>query len=78
MAYNSLIEKAQSRERERQRDDARRLRKVEQNFVELLASVGFIEPSTSWEFVRERLGDHPAFKVSCSKYKLLFIKIGIV
>ncbi|CAH8853167.1 unnamed protein product [Trichobilharzia szidati] len=62
LAYDSLLEKAQNRERERQRDDARRMRKLEQNFCEMLSSSNFIQPTTSWEEVREKLGDHPAFK----------------
>ncbi|KAK4470881.1 hypothetical protein MN116_006394 [Schistosoma mekongi] len=62
MTYDSLLEKAQGRERERQRDDARRMRKLEQHFCEMLAASSFIQSNTSWEEVREKLSDHPAFK----------------
>ncbi|CAH8595546.1 unnamed protein product [Heterobilharzia americana] len=62
MTYDSLLEKAQGRERERQRDDARRIRKLEQSFCEMLSGSSFIQSNTSWEEVREKLSDHPAFK----------------
>ncbi|KAF6777589.1 hypothetical protein AHF37_02620 [Paragonimus kellicotti] len=61
LSFESLLEKAQGRERERQRDDARRLRKLEQNFCEMLCSAKFIRPDTTWEEIRDRLEDHPAF-----------------
>ncbi|THD21003.1 Pre-mRNA-processing factor A [Fasciola hepatica] len=62
MTFDSLLEKAKGRERERQRDDARRLRKLEQNFCGMLSSANFIRPDTSWDEVRERFNDHPAFR----------------
>ncbi|CAH8594741.1 unnamed protein product [Schistosoma haematobium] len=62
MTYDGLLEKAQGRERERQKDDARRMRKLEQNFCEMLTNSSFIQSNTSWEEVREKLSDHPAFK----------------
>ncbi|VDP79525.1 unnamed protein product [Echinostoma caproni] len=62
MTFDSLLEKAKGRERERQRDDARRLRKLEQNFCDMLSSASFIRPDTSWDEVRERFNDHPAFR----------------
>ncbi|KAF8569421.1 hypothetical protein P879_04596 [Paragonimus westermani] len=61
LSFESLLEKAQGRERERQRDDARRLRKLEQNFCEMLCSAKFIRPDTTWEEIRDRLENHPAF-----------------
>lgn len=64
MTYDGLLEKAQGRERERQKDDARRMRKLEQNFCEMLTNSSFIQSNTSWEEVREKLSDHPAFKVN--------------
>lgn len=64
MTFDSLLEKAKGRERERQRDDARRLRKLEQNFCDMLSSANFIRSDTSWDDVREKFNDHPAFRVS--------------
>ncbi|CAL8106225.1 unnamed protein product [Calicophoron daubneyi] len=62
MSFDSLLEKAHGRERERQRDDARRLRKLEQNFCDMLSSADFIGPETTWEQVRDRFSDNPAFQ----------------
>ncbi|KAG5451747.1 Pre-mRNA-processing factor 40 B [Clonorchis sinensis] len=61
MTYESFLEKAQGRERERQRDDARRMRKLEQNFCEMLCSAKFIGHNTTWEEVRDHFSGHPAF-----------------
>lgn len=61
MAFDSLLEKAHGRERERQRDDARRLRKLEQSFRDMLSSANFTDSDVTWEEVRNRFANHPAF-----------------
>ncbi|CAH8536025.1 unnamed protein product [Dicrocoelium dendriticum] len=61
MAFDSLLEKAHGRERERQRDDARRLRKMEQSFRDMLSSANFTDSDVTWEEVRNRFASHPAF-----------------
>nr|VZI12378.1 unnamed protein product [Spirometra erinaceieuropaei] len=63
LTFNSLIEKAHGRETERQREEARRLRKQEQAFCEILRQITDppIRADTPWEVVSERLGNHPAF-----------------
>lgn len=66
LTFNSLLEKAQGRERERQREDARRLKKQEQAFCDMLHQAGepTIRTDTQWEEIVERFSTHPAFLVS--------------
>ncbi|VDL90239.1 unnamed protein product [Schistocephalus solidus] len=65
LTFNSLLEKAHGRETERQREEARRLRKQEQAFCEMLRQTADppIRADTPWEVVSERLANHPAFTV---------------
>merc|ERR1711992_303328 len=51
LTYNSLLEKAEAKEKERVKEESRKLRKLETNFRTLLAKLP-IEPSTPWETAR--------------------------
>lgn len=65
LIFDSLMEKARNRERERQREEARRVHKLEQAFVEMLRQADPpIEGTTSWEEVAERFSSQSAFNVS--------------
>lgn len=66
LVFDSLMEKAQGRERERQREEARRMRKFELAFCEMLREA--VDPpirtDTTWEEVSERFSDNTTFNVS--------------
>ncbi|KAG8330216.1 PRP40 pre-mRNA processing factor 40, variant 2 [Homalodisca vitripennis] len=61
LTYNALLEKAEARERERQKEESRRLRKLESSFRSLLRDTD-VDYHTVWEDVREKLADHEAFR----------------
>ncbi|XP_038608697.1 pre-mRNA-processing factor 40 homolog B [Tachyglossus aculeatus] len=55
LTFNSLLEKAETREREREKEAARRLRRREAAFRGMLRQAAPpLEPGTSWDQVRER------------------------
>ncbi|XP_074835620.1 pre-mRNA-processing factor 40 homolog B isoform X2 [Carettochelys insculpta] len=59
LTFNSLLEKAEAREREREKEEARKLRRREAAFKSMLRQAAPpLEPGASWDEVRERfLGD---------------------
>ncbi|KAL5962322.1 hypothetical protein TSMEX_009935 [Taenia solium] len=60
--FDGLMEKARNRERERQREEARRMHKLEQAFFEMLRQADPpIEATTTWEEVSERFSSHASF-----------------
>lgn len=61
LTYNSLLEKAEAREKERLKDEARRLKKLEAAFKSLLARHS-IQLETKWEDIRSRFEHDPAFE----------------
>lgn len=62
LTYNSLIEKAEAREKEREKEEARKVKKIENNFKNLLAeSDPPIQPQDSWQNIRSNFASHPAF-----------------
>ncbi|VEL12417.1 unnamed protein product [Protopolystoma xenopodis] len=65
LTYESLIEKARGRERERQREDARRLKRLEQAFCDMLraASDPPVRVNSPWEEIRDRFQAHPSYQV---------------
>ncbi len=65
LVFDSLMEKAHGRERERQREEARRMLKLEQAFCEMLreATNPTIRADTSWEDISERFSTPPSFTV---------------
>lgn len=61
LTYNSLLEKAEAREKERLKDEARRLKKLEASFANLLSKAD-IELDTKWDQIRTKLEGEPAFE----------------
>ncbi|XP_060083789.1 pre-mRNA-processing factor 40 homolog B-like isoform X2 [Ylistrum balloti] len=63
LTYNSLIEKAEARERERLKEEARKLRKLEGNFKTMLKNLNPpIEVEHRWEEVRSRIEKEAAYE----------------
>ncbi|XP_043821023.1 pre-mRNA-processing factor 40 homolog B isoform X1 [Dromiciops gliroides] len=63
LTFNSLLEKAEAREREREKEEARRLRRREAAFRSMLRQAApALEPGTGWEEVRERFVCDSAFE----------------
>ncbi|XP_063421963.1 pre-mRNA-processing factor 40 homolog B-like isoform X1 [Mytilus trossulus] len=63
LTYNSLIEKAEAREKERLKEEARKLRKIESSFRNLLKSgPAQIDETSRWEDVREKLEKDSAYQ----------------
>ncbi|XP_065928816.1 pre-mRNA-processing factor 40 homolog B isoform X2 [Magallana gigas] len=63
LTFNSLIEKAEAREKERLKEEARKLRKLESQFRTALKQISpQIEPESKWEDVKEKLEKDPVFE----------------
>lgn len=54
LTYNSLIEKAEAREKERLKEEARKLKKMETNFKNVLSKIG-VEMDTKFEEAKAKL-----------------------
>lgn len=62
LTFNSLLEKAEAREREREKEEARRVRRREAAFRSMLRQAApALELGTAWEEVRERFVCDSAF-----------------
>ncbi|XP_069509983.1 pre-mRNA-processing factor 40 homolog B isoform X2 [Ambystoma mexicanum] len=62
LTFNSLLEKAEAREREREKDEARKLRRREAAFKTMLKQAApALESNSNWEDVRERFISDPSF-----------------
>merc|ERR1712156_717137 len=68
LTYNSLLEKAEAKEKERVKEESRKLRKLETNFRTLLAKLP-IEPTTPWETARPQLEKEPEFEAISQEYE---------
>lgn len=63
LAFNSLLEKAEAREREREKEEARKMKRKESAFKSMLKQAAPpIEVDSAWEEVRERFVKEPAFE----------------
>uniref|UniRef100_A0A3Q3VR52 Pre-mRNA-processing factor 40 homolog A n=1 Tax=Mola mola TaxID=94237 RepID=A0A3Q3VR52_MOLML len=63
LAFNSLLEKAEAREREREKEEARKMKRKEAAFKNMLKqATPPLEPETTWEAVRERFLKESAFE----------------
>nr|XP_045008239.1 pre-mRNA-processing factor 40 homolog B isoform X9 [Jaculus jaculus] len=63
LTFNSLLEKAEAREREREKEETRRMRRREAAFRSMLRqAVPALELGTAWEEVRERFVCDSAFE----------------
>ncbi|MBN3307462.1 PR40B factor, partial [Amia calva] len=62
LTFNSLLEKAEAREKEREKEEARKLRRKESAFRSMLKqATPALEPQANWEDVRERFLTDSAF-----------------
>ena len=68
LTYNSLLEKAESKEKERMKEETRKLRKLETSFRTMLAKLP-IDPSTPWETARPQLEKQPEFEAITQEYE---------
>ncbi|KAM8857942.1 pre-mRNA-processing factor 40 homolog A [Synchiropus picturatus] len=63
LAFNSLLEKAEAREREREKEEARKMKRKEAAFKNMLKqATPPLEPDATWEEVRERFSKEAAFE----------------
>ncbi|XP_029769311.1 pre-mRNA-processing factor 40 homolog B isoform X2 [Terrapene carolina triunguis] len=63
LTFNSLLEKAEAREREREKEEVRKLRRREAAFKSMLKQAAPpLEPGSSWDEVRERFVSDLAFE----------------
>ncbi|XP_019341990.1 pre-mRNA-processing factor 40 homolog B isoform X2 [Alligator mississippiensis] len=63
LTFNSLLEKAEAREREREKEEARKLRRREAAFKSMLKQAAPpLEPGVTWDEVRERFVCDTAFE----------------
>ncbi|OCT61068.1 pre-mRNA-processing factor 40 homolog A [Xenopus laevis] len=63
LAFNSLLEKAEAREREREKEEARKMKRKESAFKSMLKQAAPpIEADSVWEELRERFTKEPAFE----------------
>lgn len=61
LTYNALLEKAESREKERVKEDQRRQRKVESSFRNLLKDYD-VDYTTDWSEIRDKIQGEEAFR----------------
>ncbi|XP_078259997.1 pre-mRNA-processing factor 40 homolog A isoform X1 [Rhinoraja longicauda] len=63
LTFNSLLEKAEAREREREKEEARKLKRKETAFKSMLKqATPPLEPESNWDEVRERFVNESAFE----------------
>ncbi|XP_017279882.1 pre-mRNA-processing factor 40 homolog A isoform X3 [Kryptolebias marmoratus] len=63
LAFNSLLEKAEAREREREKEEARKMKRKEAAFKNMLKqATPPLEPEVTWEEIRDRFLKEPAFE----------------
>ncbi|MBN3323974.1 PR40A factor, partial [Atractosteus spatula] len=63
LAFNSLLEKAEAREREREKEEARKMKRKEAAFKSMLKqATPPLEPDSVWESVRDRFIKESAFE----------------
>merc|ERR1712083_1043331 len=60
LTYNALLEKAESREKERMKEESKKLRKLEAELRSLFAEIN-VEEQTVWEEVQVQLMDKAAY-----------------
>ncbi len=62
LTYNGLYEKAELKEKERQREEMKKVKKFEQNFRSLLKKLDIVDASATYETVKEKLIGEEAFE----------------
>jgi len=62
LCYSSFIEKAEAREKERQKEDARKRRRLESAFRSMLKQTAPpVDPECRWDDIRSKIADDPSF-----------------
>ncbi|VDM10632.1 unnamed protein product, partial [Wuchereria bancrofti] len=62
LCYNSLVEKAEAKEKEQEREEARKRRRYETAFRNILRTlVPPVEPNSQWEVIRPKIENEEAF-----------------
>ncbi|XP_033226926.1 pre-mRNA-processing factor 40 homolog B [Belonocnema kinseyi] len=74
LTYNSLLEKAEAREKERVKEETRKFKKLESGFKNLLKTLG-VDYQMSWEHVRAKIEEEVDFKaISLESERLRIFK----
>merc|ERR1712130_1067570 len=60
LTYNSLLEKAESREKERQKEESRKLKKIEGELRNIFSNLN-VDENSSWDEMKLKLMDKEAF-----------------
>ena len=60
LTYNALIEKAEAREKERQKEEERKMKKMEQNLRSVFKSMN-VDIGSTWDDIRPEIMKTPAF-----------------
>nr|XP_033791668.1 pre-mRNA-processing factor 40 homolog B isoform X1 [Geotrypetes seraphini] len=76
LTFNSLLEKAEAREHEREKEEERQLRRKEAAFKSMLKlAAPPLEPDCSWEDVREQfVGDHAFDQITVESERIRLFK----
>ena len=75
LTYNALLEKAEAREKERQKEENRRLKKLENGFRSLL-KIKEIDHQTVWEECRSKLeGDQSFDAITLESERVRIFKV---
>jgi len=73
LTYNALLEKAETKEKERVKEESRKMRKLENNFRAILGDDTSIDENTLWEDIRQKLEGEPAFESITQEYERMRI-----
>lgn len=74
LTYNSLLEKAEAREKERVKEETRKFKKLESGFKNLLKTLG-VDYQMTWDDVRVKIEEEPDFKaISLESERLRIFK----
>ena len=63
LTYNALLEKAEAKEKDRMKEESRKMRKLENNLRAVFTDDDKIDENTTFDEVREKLGENSAFAV---------------
>lgn len=61
LTYNAFLEKAEAKEKERFKDESRKMKKLESNFRGLLDKYN-VKPDQGWDDIRDKLEGEPEFE----------------
>merc|ERR1719431_1722156 len=61
LTYNALLEKAESKEKERVKEEVKKIRKLEGDLRAVFNEIG-VDDHSEWQAIQEQLFDKPAYK----------------